>query len=142
AALALTAGMLTSFGLQGYRLWQQQSTQPEQPAVTPQAVVPQDAKATAADVANANLFGQPQQQEAAPVELQTENLPVTNLRLVLRGVSASTTDELASALVEGPDQQTHAYVVGDLLPVDATLRAVYPNRIVIERRGRLENLYS
>src|SRR5690606_7669950 len=140
AAIALTAGMVASFSLQGYRLWQQNDEM-----VTPEAPVQTQAPAksnapNAQQLANAHLFGEPPA-KAAEQPLQTENLPATNLRLTLRGVSASDTDGLASALVEGPDQQTQVYLIGDTLPGDAKLRAIYPTRIVIERRGRLENLY-
>ncbi len=140
AAIALTAGMVASFSLQGYRLWQQNDD-----LVTPEAGVQAQApaKSSAPDakqLANVHLFGEPAAQTAAQ-PLQTENLPETNLRLTLRGVSASDTEGLASALVEGPDQQTQVYLIGDTLPGNALLRAIYPTRIVIERRGRLENLY-
>lgn len=139
-ALALTLGMLASFGIQGYRLWQQ-STQAAAPAtqatITPQT---QPRLAETRDVANANLFGQPPSTTEAAV-VQTENLPTTNLRLTLRGVSTTEDEGRTSALIEGPDQQTQVYLIGDRLPGDAVLRAVYANRVVIERRGRLENLY-
>lgn len=139
-ALALTLGMLASFAMQGYQIWQQnsQASAPaEQRVAAPQ---PQKRLAEPQDVANANLFGQPQAAQETTV-VQTENLPTTNLRLVLRGVSTSEDEGRTSALIEGPDQQTQVYLIGDRLPGDAVLRAVYPNRVVIDRRGRLENLY-
>ncbi|MFD2231744.1 type II secretion system protein N [Alkalimarinus sediminis] len=87
------------------------------------------------------LFGKPidpnQQQQA----VKTEDLPKTNLRLTLRGVSASTKIEQASALIEGPNKETLKYSVNDTLPGNAKLKSVHEKRIVIERNGRLENLY-
>jgi len=95
------------------------------------------------------LFGSPISVNTQPVVAKTENLPKTNLRLILRGVSASgNTDEndsnkinTASALIEGPDKETLKYSIGNNLPGNAKLRSVYEKRVVIERNGRLENLY-
>lgn len=139
-ALALTLGMLASFGMQGYQLWQQRtqaSSAVEQPAAAPEA---QRRLAEPRDVANANLFGQPQTTSEATV-VQTENLPTTNLRLTLRGVSTTEDEGRTSALIEGPDRETQVYLIGDRLPGDAILRAVHADRVIIDRRGRLENLY-
>ena len=139
AAVALTVGMLASFGIQAYKTWQlsqERAAEVQNVAVAPKrtANAPE-----AKDLVRAHLFGQPVV-APQPQAVQTENLPTTNLKLTLRGVSASPVEERASALVEGPDQQTQVYLIGDRLPGNAVLRAVYPNRIVIERSGRLENL--
>ena len=139
-ALALTLGMLASFGLQGYNLWQQskQASSPaEQHVVAPET---QRRLAEPRDVAEANLFGQPQTTQETTV-VQTENLPTTNLKLTLRGVSTTEDEGRTSALIEGPDRETQVYLIGDRLPGEAVLRAVYADRVIIDRRGRLENLY-
>ncbi|MDX1801995.1 MAG: type II secretion system protein N, partial [Marinobacter sp.] len=72
---------------------------------------------------------------------ETENLPETNLRIFLRGVMAADGEYPASALIEGSDGKTEVYVSGDELPGNAELRSVFPNRVVLERSGKLENLY-
>lgn len=77
--------------------------------------------------------------EAGPVD--TENLPETNLRLFLRGVMAADGEFPGSALIEDQKGNTEAYPVGDELPGNAKLRSVHPNRVVIERGGKLENLF-
>ena len=86
------------------------------------------------------MFGEPGK-EAPQTEPDTENLPETNLRLFLRGVLAASGDFPGSALIEDDKRNTEAYLVGDELPGNATLRSVRPNRIIIERSGKLENLY-
>ena len=87
------------------------------------------------------LFGTAKDDSQQPAEIKTEDLPKTNLRLLLRGVSASSEQGKVSALIEGPDKETLKYSINDVLPGNAKLRSVHDNRIVIERNGRLENLY-
>lgn len=92
------------------------------------------------DLASLSLFGIANQDgSAAPVE--TENLPETNLRLFLRGVLAAEGEFPGSALIEDQKGNTEAYLIGDELPGNAKLRSVHPNRVIIERGGKLENLF-
>lgn len=92
------------------------------------------------DVSRFSLFGAVNQ--AAPVPEETpEELPETRLRLTLTGILAGRQDNSAGALIEGPDRQTQYYKIGDELPGNATLHKVFPERVVVERSGRLENLY-
>jgi len=96
------------------------------------------------DIKKYKLFGTPTSANTQQTVAKTENLPKTNLRLVLRGVSASASsdgDKTASALIEGPNKETLKYSINSALPGNAKLRSVYEKRIVIERNGRLENLY-
>lgn len=92
------------------------------------------------DLTTLALFGTASQEgSAGPVE--TENLPETNLRLFLRGVMAADGEFPGSALIEDQKGNTEAYPVGDELPGNAKLRSVHANRVVIERGGKLENLF-
>lgn len=70
-----------------------------------------------------------------------QKLPVTKLRLTLTGVLASLSATEASALIEGPDKKTENYRIGEELPGNAILKHVYADRVIVERAGRLENLY-
>lgn len=137
AALLILA-MLGSLGWQGYRFIQERQHQGE-----PRRVATTQHRQTAAqprvDLTTLTLFGTTN--ATTQQTLETAQLPKTNLRLVLRGVMASTDKGPASALVEGPDQKTQTYNLGDTLPGNAKLHAVYAHRVVIEREGRLENLY-
>ncbi|MFE8071725.1 type II secretion system protein N [Marinobacteraceae bacterium S3BR75-40.1] len=132
---ALMAGTLS---WEGYLFWKDLQSTPRQPHPSAQAA---GQRSTRPDVnlAKLQLFGNPTRQ--APQKLETAKLPETNLRLVLRGVMATDEEAPASALVEGPDQETQTYSVDADLPGGARLQAIYPDRIVIERGGRLENLY-
>ncbi|MCG8613468.1 MAG: hypothetical protein MI864_23400 [Pseudomonadales bacterium] len=89
-----------------------------------------------------NLFGNPAAQtKPKPAQQDTENLPQTNLKLTLRGVSYSDENKVASALIEGPDRQTETYQIGENIAGNTALHAVYPQRVVLSRNGVLENLY-
>lgn len=147
-ALLLAVAMASATGWQVYQFWH--SIRTPEVVLASSSRVPADAAAESpvVDLASVDFFGVAGEGEAA--ELDTENLPETNLRLVLRGVGASDLLEsddgkpvrqLAGALVEGPDRKTDYYVLGAQLPGDAALKAVYADRIVIERQGNLENLY-
>lgn len=141
-ALLLAVAMVGATAWQVYHFWQDI----QQPAIAPPApetALSRTRDRPTVDLASVKLFGTAGEEVAT--EVDTASLPVTNLRLVLRGVSASgaeqAEDGLTSALVEGPDRQTDYYVVGSELPGNAALKAVYADRIVIERQGTLENLY-
>ncbi|MFV1872166.1 MAG: type II secretion system protein N [Oleiphilus sp.] len=91
------------------------------------------------NISNFKLFGDAK----APVKqapIETETLPETTLRLTLTGVLAGKDNIQASALIEGPDRQTRSYRVDEAVPGGAILKQVYPDRVVLERSGRLENL--
>lgn len=141
--LATVAGitMITVTAWQGYRFWQNETdtTTATSPSMNDRtaASVPQEPDV---NLASLDLFGKPGEMQNQS-EPDTENLPETNLRLFLRGVLAASGDFPGSALIEDDKNRTEAYLVGDELPGDATLRSVRANRIIIERSGKLENLY-
>jgi general secretion pathway protein C len=141
--LATVAGiaMIAVTALQGVRFWQIETSAGDAMSATDLSM----AEAEARDVPDVNLasfalFGEAGK-EIPKSEPDTENLPETNLRLFLRGVLAASGDFPGSALVEDDKRNTEAYLVGDELPGNATLRSVRANRIIIERDGKLENLY-
>tara|TARA_R110001592_G_scaffold1001_3_gene5916 strand:+ start:195 stop:845 length:651 start_codon:yes stop_codon:yes gene_type:complete len=91
------------------------------------------------NISSFKLFGD----ALAPVKtasIQTEKLPETTLKLRLTGVLAGKNNIQAGALIEGPDRQTRSYKIDEEVPGGATLKQVYPDRVVLERSGRLENL--
>lgn len=141
--LAMVAGaaMLATTAYQGYRFWQE-DRQPETAtaAVTVQQVDTPETRAPQVNLAVLELFGSLAAEQTSQPQ-NTEDLPETNLRLYLRGVLAADGDFPGSALIEDDKRKTEAYLVGDELPGGATLRTVFPNRVVIERSGKLENLY-
>ena len=99
----------------------------------------QRAPAESVELGELTFFGKPGD-NATPRVTETEDLPETNLQLVLRGVMAGDTEQRDSALVEGPNGETEVYRVSESLPGNAVLRKVHQKRIVIERGGTLETL--
>lgn len=141
--LTIVAGiaMITVTAWQGVRFWQNETSAGDTVPSADMTMAETDTrKVPEVNLASFALFGEPGK-EAPQTEPDTENLPETNLRLFLRGVLAASGDFPGSALIEDDKRNTEAYLVGDELPGDATLRSVRPNRIIIERGGKLENLY-
>ncbi len=145
-ALGMALAMLAITGWQSYELWQTE-TDRALPAMATEATSEAQTASSVPDVelAELALFGTasstPGTSEPSTSERGTQNLPETNLRLVLRGVMAADGESPGSALIEDPDGETNSYMVGDSLPGDALLRTVLPNRVILERDGKLENLY-
>lgn len=83
----------------------------------------------------ANLFGQA---DAETVGRRLDNLPVSSLNLMLAGVIASAGG--GYALISANGQPQEPYAVGETVTGGAVLHAVYPDRVVIRRHGRLESL--
>ncbi|MCZ4286823.1 General secretion pathway protein C [Marinobacter salarius] len=141
--LTIVAGiaMITVTAWQGVRFWQNETSAGATTSTADMTMAETDTrKVPEVNLASFALFGEPGK-EAPQTEPDTENLPETNLRLFLRGVLAASGDFPGSALIEDDKRNTEAYLVGDELPGNATLRSVRPNRIIIERSGKLENLY-
>ncbi|MEP3563750.1 MAG: type II secretion system protein N [Marinobacter sp.] len=138
-AVALAMVGLTAW--QGHQFWQSEQ---QASAPGPGQAVASPAKSTdnipQVKLASLPVFGSPSAASESPNE-NTENLPETNLRLSLRGVLAADGEFPGSALIEDDKGNTEAYLVGKPLPGNATLRTVFPNRVIIERQGKLENLY-
>lgn len=88
-------------------------------------------------ISEAHLFGVYQQTSAKSV---TTDAPETRLNLVLKGVLAATPVEQASAIISmGKNGQEDTYGIGDRVS-SATVREIHPDRVILERAGRLETL--
>jgi len=85
----------------------------------------------------ANIFGI---SEVAGVQKPTE-APETKLNLVLRGVLAAQSPELASAIIgQGPAGNEEIYSVGDRMPGGVLIKEIHAEYVVLERNGQLETL--
>jgi general secretion pathway protein C len=87
-------------------------------------------------IAQLHLFG-----EASKV--QTDQVPVapeTRLNLNLRGVFSSDDQKNALAIIASGGTDERYYRVGDSIPGGATLKAVYPDRVLLERNLQMETL--
>ncbi|CAN0591281.1 unnamed protein product, partial [Ectocarpus sp. 12 AP-2014] len=141
-AVIVAAAMIGLTSWQAYRFWQSENQRERQQLAESASSTAVADKDTTPEVklASLDLFGVAGE-SATPTELNTENLPETNLRLFLRGVLAAEGEFPGSALIEDDKSTTEAYLVGDELPGNAKLRSVHANRVIIERGGKLENLY-
>jgi general secretion pathway protein C len=141
--LTFVAGtvMLGVTAWQGYSFWYAESNQTSHTKVSSEdRALPTDSNVPNVSLASLDLFGSASKTENSQ-QVDTENLPETNLRLYLRGVLATDSEFPGSALIEDNKSKTEAYLVGDELPGNAILRSVYPNRVIIDRQGKLENLF-
>ena len=139
--LAIVA-LCASLGLQLNAFMQSRATDqagppPSNVEVTRRAPPP---RVTGREIAAWNLFGVAKVEgEAAATDM--ESLPETNLKFILRGTFAAEAEKNSSAIIEGPDDRVEFYAVGDGMPAGASLHAVYRDRVVLSRGGRLETLF-
>ena len=70
----------------------------------------------------------------------SKGIPITNLRLVLRGVHVGNTGK-SSAIIDVPDVPETSYAIGDQLILNVILTDVFIDRIHITHSGVLEQLY-
>ena len=89
-----------------------------------------------ADVVNVHLFG-----KLAPTTSKGPiTAPATRLKLNLNGVFASEDSKLAMAIISDASGKQKHYRVGDAVPGGAKLHAIYPDRVILDRLGKLETL--
>jgi general secretion pathway protein C len=140
AAPALAVIVVVSTAWQAWGVWQQESADGGVITAISAGSAPAQRPVPQIELFGLQLFGNTQVNDSS-AQQNTENLPETNLQLTLRGVLAAVGDFAGSALIEDERNNTDAYLVGDTLPGNATLRSVHPARIIIGRSGKLENLY-
>ena len=89
-----------------------------------------------AEVVNAHLFGKlAPTTSAGPI-----TAPATRLKLNLNGVFASENPKLAMAIISDASGKQKHYRIGDAVPGGAKLHAIYPDRVILDRLGKLETL--
>jgi len=90
-----------------------------------------------------DLFGKPEEKRSAepekPVLAQIE-APKTSLRLSLEGVFIGDTDEETGAIISEQRKPGEYFVIGDTLPGNATLAAVFTDRVLLKRGVNFETL--
>ncbi|WP_226648360.1 thioredoxin domain-containing protein [Microbulbifer variabilis] len=72
--------------------------------------------------------------------IDDRDLPVTNLPLILLGVSESSTKSKSKALIEVKETAAKYYNVGQELLAGASLLRIHPSYVVIESKAGLEKL--
>lgn len=116
------------------------SVQPRQTA----AKEPGDARpgADLDSIVTANLFGVPgaRPSEAAAAAAARETLAETRLPLVLHGVFVAEDPAESTAILARKGRSEELYHIGDRLPGNATLDAVYLDHVLLRRGRSLERL--
>lgn len=93
------------------------------------------------EIANTHLFGEADRQEVVVVPQENlENLAETRLSLTLKGTIASPDEKSAVAIIADSRNEENIYVVKDTVAPGATLHAIYPDRVILNRGGNLEVL--
>ena len=90
------------------------------------------------DVSTFHLFGDAKKQ--AVVQQKVIDAPETRLRLDLKGVFATTNAAEALAIISSSKDKDKTYRIGDKVIGGALLHAVYADRVILKRNGRLETL--
>lgn len=96
---------------------------------------------SAASLPSTPFFGRAEPKKATEVpEVDLENIPLTQLNIVLSGVFDSSNKTKASALVSEKGKPSKRLYVGDRLPGGAELYSVEVDHVVLRRNGRMEKL--
>jgi len=92
-------------------------------------------------IANSHIFGEadPAEVVVAPQESH-ENLAETRLSLTLKGTIASPEESSSIAIIANAQNDEKIYLIKDTVAPGATLHAIYPDRVVLNRGGVLEVL--
>ncbi|MDB5988520.1 MAG: gspC [Nevskia sp.] len=89
-------------------------------------------------ITNAELFGK---FTATPTVVAAENAPDTQLALTLLGIFADARDPKSSrALIGTAGGDEKPYAIGDDISRGVSLQAIFADRVVLSRNGRLETL--
>ena len=88
----------------------------------------------AGKIADRHLFG-----TSAPGGGNLNNAPDTTLALTLHGIVAGKLAKDSRALIVANGDE-EPYAIGATLPGGAVIRAIYPDRVLLERDGRVEAL--
>lgn len=106
------------------------------PAVAQSTAVPAPAQFRLEPLLDAQLFGAYQ----ADPEADLANAPETRLDLKLLGILAGEGPDDSRALIGGGSSEEKPFAIGDEIATATTLEAIYPDRVVLMRRGKAETL--
>lgn len=89
-------------------------------------------------IVNAQLFGR--YETTAPGEAALLSAPETPLNLTLVGLLADDRDDYSRALIAVQNAEEKGFAIGDDVTRGVTLQAIFPDRVILSRNGRLETL--
>ena len=87
-----------------------------------------------------SLFGK-EGQKVVKEQPKDVNAPKTRLSLELQAVFVAPVEERSTAMIAESRKDSELYHIGDKVPGNVTLAAVYPDRVLLNRSGQLEALY-
>jgi general secretion pathway protein C len=92
-------------------------------------------------IASTHIFGEADAKEVVVVPQEShENLAETRLSLSLKGTIASESEKSSIAIIADARNDEKIYLIKDTVAPGATLHAIYPDRVVLNRGGSLEVL--
>ncbi|MFV8782583.1 type II secretion system protein N [Microbulbifer sp. SA54] len=86
------------------------------------------------------FFGVAEVKKETVAELDLENIPITQLNLVLSGVLSSSVSDRASALIAERGKPAERVFVGDKTAGGAEVYSVEVDHIILRRNGQMEKL--
>lgn len=86
-------------------------------------------------IANQHIFG-----EAQAEQQSVADAPQTQMNLLLSAVFATNDPEKGIAIIGESASSANVYTVGDAIRAGTKLHAVYPDRVILDRSGKLEAL--
>ena len=125
------------------------SSETGNPVIVPPAQIVRSAADTRSlvdvqQIVNAHLFGVAEEISANTIiaipEENYSNLAETRLNLTLKGTIASPVPENSVAIISHSRNEEKIYLIRDLVTQGTTVHAIYPDRVVLNRGGVLENL--
>ena len=112
------------------------------PDSLPQSISSTNTSSDVNAIADSHIFGIADAEQAgpAPVVAADADLAVTRLQLVLNGTVASEIPNYSVAIISDSGKDQTVYTIGDSVGNNATLHAVYADRVVLNENGMLTNL--
>lgn len=115
------------------------------PVVNPGAPVVSGPTTQAVDITrimDSHLFGEVSSEPATPVEVSVLEAPETTLNLRLKATVSDTAENRLGAAIIASGEVEKTYTVGDVIEGagGAQLHAIYGDRVILNRGGRLETL--
>lgn len=88
-----------------------------------------------------HLFGEQGSKAVAQAVPQDVSAPKTRLSLELQGVFVADDENRSTAMISEARKESQLYRIGDKVPGNASLAAVYADRVLLNLSGKLEALY-
>ena len=114
----------------------EQRSQPSLDLAMPAAPARESLRRESYKVSDLELFGSLQETAIA----QVVDAPETKLNLELQGIFIADDESQSTAIIGEKAKTGELYVIGDRLPGNATLAAVYDDHVLIRRGTRMEKL--